>query len=152
MELSAREYARPTVSRTFEGRDRFAPAAAWLATGLDLSALGRPASDLRTLDIPRPNVAADAITGCVVRVDRFGNLVTNIDRRAFDTLSARRLDVHVGLHRVASVVSTYGDVAAGEIAALFGGTDHLEIAANGASAADALHLGRGAVVHISRRA
>jgi S-adenosylmethionine hydrolase len=152
VELSAREYARPTVSRTFEGRDRFAPAAAWLAMGIELSALGRPAGDVQTLDIPRPRVSAGAVAGCVVRVDRFGNLITNIDRRAFDTLTGGALDVQAGPHRVSRVVSTYSDVASGEIAALFGGTDHLEIAANGANAADALGLGPGAVVHISRRA
>ena len=43
VELTERKYARPTVSRTFEGRDRFAPAAAWLAKGIDLAALGRSA-------------------------------------------------------------------------------------------------------------
>ena len=41
VELTERKYARPTVSRTFEGRDRFGPAAAWLAKGIELSALGR---------------------------------------------------------------------------------------------------------------
>src|SRR6476646_9181582 len=43
VELTERKYARPTVSRTFEGRDRFAPAAAWLGKGIELTALGRPA-------------------------------------------------------------------------------------------------------------
>src|SRR6266542_3205117 len=52
VELSERRYARPTVSRTFEGRDRFAPAAAWLAKGIELSALGRSASTIQRLDIP----------------------------------------------------------------------------------------------------
>src|SRR6185503_17492831 len=46
VELSDRRYARPTISRTFEGRDRFAPAAAWLAKGINLTALGRPAGSL----------------------------------------------------------------------------------------------------------
>jgi S-adenosylmethionine hydrolase len=50
------------------------------------------------------------------------------------------------------VVSTYADATAGEICALFGSTDHLEVAANGASAAEALDLRRGAPVHVSRRA
>ena len=50
------------------------------------------------------------------------------------------------------VVSTYADAAAGEVCALFGSTDHLEIAANGASAAAALALARGAAVHVARRA
>src|SRR5260221_1088988 len=52
VELSERRYARPTVSRTFEGRDRFAPAAAWLAKGIELTALGRPAGDIQRVAIP----------------------------------------------------------------------------------------------------
>src|SRR6202521_4468888 len=52
VELNERKYARPTVSRTFEGRDRFAPAAAWLAKGLDLSTLGRSGGDYQRLTIP----------------------------------------------------------------------------------------------------
>ena len=58
VELNERKYARPTVSRTFEGRDRFAPAAAWLAKGIDLAAFGRSADPILRLDIPRPTVSA----------------------------------------------------------------------------------------------
>src|SRR6266513_288285 len=54
VELTERRYARPTVSRTFEGRDRFAPAAAWIAKGIELSALGRPAGNYCRLAIPLP--------------------------------------------------------------------------------------------------
>src|SRR5437868_2919801 len=54
VELTERKYARPTVSRTFEGRDRFAPAAAWLAKGIDLAAFGRSAGAIQRLEIPRP--------------------------------------------------------------------------------------------------
>src|SRR6187397_1958731 len=80
VELTERRYARPTVSRTFEGRDRFAPAAGWLAKGVDLTALGRSAGTLQQLAIPAPQVTGDMISGQVLRVDHFGNLVTNIDR------------------------------------------------------------------------
>lgn len=156
VELTERRYARPTVSRTFEGRDRFAPAAAWLAKGVELSALGRPAGPLHRLDLPRPHVGPDTVAGEVVRVDRFGNLVTNIDRKTFEKLGsverASALEIRVGPHQVSKVVSTYADAPAGEICALFGSSDHLEIAANGGSAAGRLDLGRGAAVHIARRA
>jgi len=86
VELTERRYARPTVSRTFEGRDRFAPAAAWLAKGIDLGALGRPAGSVHRLEIPRPEIAAASLDGEVLRVDRFGNLITNIDRRTLRSL------------------------------------------------------------------
>src|SRR5712691_8208029 len=61
VELTERRYARPTVSRTFEGRDRFAPAAAWLAKGIELSALGRPAGALQRLDVPQAEEAGGNI-------------------------------------------------------------------------------------------
>src|SRR5438034_5996219 len=87
VELTERRYARPTVSRTFEGRDRFAPAAAWLAKGINLTALGRPAGSLVRLDVPWPRVTPDGIEGQVLRVDRFGNLITNIDDTMLEKMS-----------------------------------------------------------------
>ena len=157
VELGERRYALPTISRTFEGRDRFAPAAAWLARGVDLGALGRGAGALHRLDIPKPTVepGSGIVRGEVFRVDRFGNLITNIDRRTFDATigpGGHAVEIHIGSHQVPKVVSTYGDAAAGEIVALFGSTEHLEIAANGGSAAALLGLGRGAPVRIVLRA
>jgi S-adenosyl-L-methionine hydrolase (adenosine-forming) len=152
VELTERRYARPTVSRTFEGRGRFAPAAAYLAKGIDLAALGRPAGGVHKLDIPRAAIEGERIAGHVLRIDRFGNLITNIDRRTFDRLAGAPLEIQIGDRVVSTVVSAYTDAAPGELCALFGSTDHLEIAANGASAAAALALGRGAPVHVARRA
>jgi S-adenosylmethionine hydrolase len=156
VELTERRYARPTVSRTFEGRDRFAPAAAWLAKGIELMALGRAAGSIHRLQIPKPEISGDAqsarITGEVLRVDRFGNLVTNIDHKTFDKLADASIEISVGAHHVTRVVTTYADAGAGEICALFGSTGHLEIAANGASAADALGTGVGVAVTITRGA
>jgi S-adenosyl-L-methionine hydrolase (adenosine-forming) len=152
VELNERKYARPTVSRTFEGRDRFAPAAAWLAKGIDLAMLGRSAGAIQRLEIPRPAVCESGIDGEVLRVDRFGNLITNIDRRTFEKLAGATLDIRIGPHQVARVVTTYADAGPGEVCALFGSTDHLEVAANGANAAEALDLRRGAPVHVARRA
>jgi S-adenosylmethionine hydrolase len=100
VELTERRYARPTVSRTFEGRDRFAPAAAWLAKGIDLVALGRPAPSIQRLDIPQPRADAEGIEGQVLRVDRFGNLITNIDRKTFEKLGGGALDIRVGSHQM----------------------------------------------------
>ncbi|HMB80219.1 MAG TPA: SAM-dependent chlorinase/fluorinase [Vicinamibacterales bacterium] len=152
VELTERKYARPTVSRTFEGRDRFAPAAAWLAKGIDLAALGRSAGAVHRLDIPQAELGDGRIDGQVLRVDRFGNLITNIDRKTFEKLAGGPLDIRIGAHQVSRVVSTYADASPGEVCALFGSTDHLEVAANGANAADALDLRRGASVHVARRA
>ena len=147
VELTERTYARPTVSRTFEGRDRFAPAAAWLASGVELNALGPPLTNWQMLDVPEPRANGAQLSGVVLRVDRFGNLVTNIDRARFEQFTAgRRIQVAVADHPVARVVATYADADTGSICALFGSSDHLEIAVVSGSAAERLGLTRGAEV------
>jgi len=152
VELTERRYARPTVSRTFEGRDRFAPAAAWLAKGIDLTALGRPLAAWLVLDVPEPTVGEGRIAGEVLRVDRFGNLVTNIDRRTFDRLAGEgALVIAAADHAVPRLVATYAEADAGSLCALFGSGDCLEIAVTGGSAAARLHLDRGAPVVVTRR-
>jgi S-adenosyl-L-methionine hydrolase (adenosine-forming) len=153
VELTERRYARPTVSRTFEGRDRFAPAAGWLAKGTQLPALGRPVNDIQKLDIPVPEAGADSVRGVVLRVDRFGNLVTNIDRKSVERLSTGGpLAIDAAGQRIERLVATYAELPAEGVGALFGSTDHLELAAPSSSAASRLQLSRGAVVTVSRQA
>ena len=155
VELTERRFARPTISRTFEGRDRFAPAAGWLAKGTELKALGRTFTDYLRLAIPDPSVTDRELRGEVLRVDRFGNLITNIDRRTFDRLGRTgeaTIEIRAGDHLVGRLVSTYAEIAPGEVCSLFGSTDHLEVAANSASAAATLGLGRGAGIVVTRTA
>ena len=154
VELTERKYARPTVSRTFEGRDRFAPAAAWLAKGLELSALGRTLTTWTTLDVPEAVVTDSQIVAEILRVDRFGNLITNLDRRTFERFATGGADAGIeitaGTQAVDRVVATYAEAAPGSVCALFGGSDHLEVAVNGGSAAERLQLARGARVTVVR--
>jgi S-adenosyl-L-methionine hydrolase (adenosine-forming) len=149
VELTERRYARPTVSRTFEGRDRFAPAAAWLAKGTQLAALGRPVTAIHKLDIPSPESADDSIRGVVLRVDRFGNLVTNIDRKLVERLG-QGITIDAAGQRVDRLVATYAELPPEGVGALFGSTDHLELAAPSSSAAARLGLARGAAVTVRR--
>ena len=149
VELTERKYARPTVSRTFEGRDRFAPAAGWLAKGIALVSLGRGISNYHVIDVPKPVVGPGEIIGEIIRVDRFGNLISNVDHRTFSQLAgSSAVAITVGDRDVPRLVSTYAEAPAGEPCALFGSTDHLEIAVNSGDAAAALGLGRGAKVGV----
>lgn len=151
VELTERKYARATVSKTFEGRDRFAPAAGWLAKGVSLSSLGRSIADAHLIDIPAVNVDSTGAAGAVLRVDRFGNLITNIDRATFDRLAREgNVSVRIADHDIPRVINTYAEAPAGTVCALFGSTDHLEVAVNGGSAAELLRLGRGAPVTVTR--
>jgi S-adenosylmethionine hydrolase len=151
VELTERRYARPTVSKTFEGRDRFAPAAAWLARGTEATAMGRPVASWIQLEIPEPKVDERALVGQVLLVDRFGNLVSNIDRRLFDHFRHdAAIRIAIDGQMVDRLVATYAEAPAGTVCALFGGSDHLELAINGGNASEQLHLGRGAAIRIDR--
>lgn len=147
VELANPRYALTPVSRTFEGRDRFAPAAAWLAAGVELGALGPEVTSLAPLDVPPARTGPEGIDGEVLRVDRFGNLVTNIDRPLLDGLAGAPV-VEVNGVRVPRLVATYSEAAAGALCALVGSSGWLEIAVNGGDAAAALAAGRGAAVRV----
>jgi S-adenosyl-L-methionine hydrolase (adenosine-forming) len=153
VELTERKYARPTISRTFEGRDRFAPAAGWLAKGLALASLGRGVSDYTRLDLPDVVTAPDRVAGVVLHVDRFGNCITNIERRDVEKLSlSGPVTVTAGPHTIARIVATYDEATGSEGSALYGSTDHLEIAVKSGSAAERLALERGTAVIVTRAA
>lgn len=150
--LEAAHYRRPVVSATFHGRDVFAPAAGWLARGIEPSNFGPPAGALRGLDVPRPRLEAGR--ECAVRVahvDRFGNVVLDVSR---DEL-APWCDPETGLFRggaraagaeIRDVRRTYGDAPAGAVFLLFDSFDRLEIAVRDGSAAGRLGLTRGSDV------
>jgi S-adenosylmethionine hydrolase len=151
VELTERRYARPTVSRTFEGRDRFAPAAAFLAKGVQLPAFGRAVTDYQLLALPQPVWSDGVLHGAVVRIDRFGNVVTNLDRKSCEKLTqGGQVQLTVRGQSIGRFVSTYSDIAAGEIGALFGSTDHLECAAHAARAAERLGAAVGDPVELRR--
>jgi S-adenosylmethionine hydrolase len=134
VEIAERRYLRPEVSATFEGRDRFAPAAAWLLRGVPLEALGPPVTDPARLTPDRATVVDGALRGVLVAADRFGNVQTSIDRRSFEAFAAGApVQVTVGGAPL-RLVTTYAEIGEGEVAALFGSAGFLEIAARAAAA------------------
>jgi S-adenosyl-L-methionine hydrolase (adenosine-forming) len=151
VELTERRYFRPTISKTFEGRDRFAPAAAWLLRGVELTALGRPITNPTLLDLPRAQIDGNMLRGIVLRVDHFGNLVTNIDRKTLEKFTAgQAFFIDAEGHAVQRLVATYSEIGVDDVCALFGSTDHLELAARASSAAMRLQLAAGAAVTVRR--
>lgn len=149
--LSDPRSALPTRSRTFEGRDRFAPAAAWLASGVAFDALGPPAPDLVMLTLPEASVSTDTISGEILRIDRFGNAVSNLLQALLDDWrGSAPIAVEVGDRHVGSPVSTYVEATPGTACALYGSSGHLEIAVAGGNAAASLGLVRGTTVRIRK--
>jgi S-adenosyl-L-methionine hydrolase (adenosine-forming) len=145
-ELSAPEFRLPVVSRTFHGRDLFAPAAAHLALGVPPDRFGAEVADPVRLPWPGAHRVAGGLAGEVVHVDRFGNLVTSIGASDVD------LDAVVGVAgREIGVVRTFAEIPPGQVAGIVGSSGRLEIAAREASAARVLGLGPGAPVLVRRR-
>jgi S-adenosylmethionine hydrolase len=140
------------MSRTFEGRDRFAPAAGWLAKGVQLPALGRQISDFHHVDLPKLQYEHGTLRGIVVRIDHFGNVVTNLDRRSCERLTdgGGSFQLTVRGQAIGRIVSTYSDIPRGDIGALFGSTDHLECAGQAESAAARLGVAVGDPVELRR--
>lgn len=132
------------ISATFHGRDLFAPAAAALAGGqFKLAELGRQTTNWVPGWIDEPVLEGNKISGIVVTIDHFGNLITNIS----GDLLRRMTDPHVPIAgKRLAVRRTYGDAAPGEELALINSFDVLEIARSQGSAADSLGLERGAPV------
>jgi S-adenosylmethionine hydrolase len=143
----------PGAGVTFDGRDRFAPAAAWLARGEALAAFGPAVAAPVRLEPVRMSADAAGVSGVVVRVDRFGNLITNIDRAAIERLAGGgSVEVEADGRAIGDLVRAYADAPAGAVCALVSSTGHLEVAVHGGSAAAALGLGRGSAVRVRRRA
>jgi S-adenosylmethionine hydrolase len=128
--LDKPSYWRHPVSSTFHARDVFGPVAARLASGIPLSALGTPTSDLTTLYIPRAVNDHSTVWGLVLHVDVFGNLLTNIPA---GLVAARNVRVEVAGRTIYGLSSTYG--AATGLAAVVSSNGHLEIALPKGSAA-----------------
>lgn len=137
------------TSNTFHGRDLFAPAAARLARGEALEALGAHVSDPVLLPLPEPVRDSAGIRGEVIQVDRFGNLVTNIPGSWLEEVSSP--EVRVGGQRAGPFTRTYGDVEPGSLLTLVGSLGLLEVSVRDGSAADRLDAGRGASVTIDAR-
>lgn len=147
-ELRAAEYRLSAVSRTFHGRDIFAPAAAHLAAGVPPERFGPPVRDPLRLAWPTVRAVTGAVAGAVLHVDRFGNLVTSI--RA-ETLEEAGGGVRIRLGgRPLRLVGTYGELEAGQAGALVGSSGRLEIAVREGSAAVRFKARRGTPVVVSR--
>lgn len=142
--LATAEYRLPEVSATFHGRDVFAPAAAWLARAIPLHELGPTIDDPILLELPQAMRHGTTISGVVEYIDRFGNLITNINAEWINADSR----VVIEGKNVGPLRRTYADVKRGELIALTGSDGLLEIALRDGSAAAALGVERQAVVTV----
>ncbi|MFL6246743.1 MAG: S-adenosyl-l-methionine hydroxide adenosyltransferase family protein [Thermoanaerobaculia bacterium] len=127
----------PTTSTTFHGRDRFAPVAAALANGLALTDLGPRIESIVTLDYEPPRYGEN-VPGTVVAIDRFGNVITDIEAAR---VPFAKFAMHIGEHVIDRVERNYGDAGPGAFL-IVGSTGRIEISIANGNAAERLGIKR----------
>ena len=137
------------VSRTFHGRDVFAPTAAHLARGVPLARFGKLIEDYTRSSLAKPaRLSRNVWSGSILKVDRFGNLITNLHIDEFPDVKTQPIELRVSLERVRRLALTYAETDIGEVFVIVGSSGYLEVAANQASAAKTLGCGAGASVEL----
>jgi S-adenosylmethionine hydrolase len=149
---TAEHYFLQPISKTFHGRDIFAPVAAWLSKGWQTAAMGDEIEDFQRFVLPRAKAVDGGAQGVVLRVDAFGNIMTNF--RAEDLPESAQngggLNLKVGNHSITRLVETFANGGPEEPVAYMGSSGYLEIAMNKANAARKLAIGRGTAVTLSK--
>jgi len=138
------------VSSTFHGRDIMAPVAARLSLGLSPDELGPPIDHLSELPWPEVQKVAQRITGEVIEIDSFGNLITNITREQLDGVPTdESVTITCDEHTTQGIFRTYSDQPAMTLVALVGSGDRLELAIVDENASAMLGVTIGAAVSVS---
>ncbi len=144
-ELANPEYALPSISRTFHGRDLFAPAAAHLAAGVPLADLGPPLDPdaLVRLDIPLPTIGESEVAATMLYVDSFGNIALNLTRDHLEQVGivpGTRVELELGGERYYAVATrTFADARPGDVVLYEDSYRNMSVAISNGSAAAMLH-------------
>ena len=150
--VSSQHYFREPISNTFHARDIFAPVAAYLAKGVDSEKFGDEIDDYVRFNSPKPKpVNSETLRGVVLKVDRFGNLITNITPQDAPMLFLEQppaFKIVVGKQEVTEMKTSYADGAPNEIFGILGSMGFLEIATNRGPAAQILGVGKGSDVSV----
>jgi S-adenosylmethionine hydrolase len=154
-ELTNPEYALPSISRTFHGRDLFSPAAAHLASGIALEELGPPLDPegLISLDLPSPIVADGSLVATLLYIDSFGNIALNLTREDVEQIgivSGTRVELELAGERYYAVMArTFADARAGDVILYEDSYGNMSVAISRGSAARMLHANPGQRIRIA---
>jgi S-adenosylmethionine hydrolase len=147
--ISNAKLMRSEVSRTFHGRDIFAPAAGHLAAGVLPARFGKKIDDYICGSFALPQKTAPGCwRGVILKADHFGNLITNFHIDDFPGVKTNPMELRIGGQRIHRLALTYAETNIGDVFAIVGSSGYLEIAANQASAQKLLGCGAGAVAEL----
>ena len=150
--ITAEHYYLQPVSNTFHARDIFSPVAAYLAKEVDSLKFGEEVDDYVRFSAPKPKAVDETrLRGVVLKVDRFGNLITNITPQDAPMLfgtGATGFKIVVGSREITEIRNAYAEGAPGEVIGILGSMGFLEIAANRGAAAQLTGAGKGSDISI----
>lgn len=129
-------YFLDSISHTFHGRDIFAPIAGHLAKGLPIEELGKKIDicQIKRISIPKPVITDQTIEGTIMMIDRFGNLITNIDKKILQTILNKSVRIYIGNKTIEGISENYSSVEFQKPLAIIGSKGYLEISINCGSA------------------
>ncbi|HEV3416371.1 MAG TPA: SAM-dependent chlorinase/fluorinase [Pirellulales bacterium] len=143
------EHWLPSVSSTFHGRDIMAPVAAQLSLGMEPDRLGPSVAELVELDWPAPRIGANEISGTVLWIDGFGNLITDVTAGMLAAIPDRSsATVEIAGRTIHGIDRTYGDRPANTLMSLVGSSGYLEISIAAGNARAQLNSDAGAPVTV----
>jgi S-adenosylmethionine hydrolase len=149
--ITSDHYFRMPVSNTFHARDIFAPVSAYLAKQVDSHKFGDEIEDYVKFAAPRPKKTGEgSIRGVVLKIDRFGNLITNVTPADVPALfeASAKFKIKVGSREITEIRKAYAEGAPNEVFGIIGSMGYLEIVANRAAAAQITGAGKGSEVSI----
>jgi len=151
-EIENADYRLTSPGHTFDGRDLFAPAAAWLTKGEPVSSFGRVINDPVTRSIAVPAWQGQSMVGQIEYVDRFGNLISNLTEKHLQEFltSVRRqhLVIHIGAYTIHGLVASYSEGRSDTPSALINSCGKLEIFLDRHHAAQRLQIGVGGEIRL----
>jgi hypothetical protein len=143
------KYFRHPVSQTFHGRDIFAPVGAHLAAGVPPARMGKLMRDYLKPEFEKPHRAGKRTwIGRILKIDRFGNIVTSFHVNDFGDLEARNFTLALGPQAVTVLARNYAQCGAGELFLILGSSGYYEVSMSQDSAAKLVKCAPGAAIEL----
>jgi len=151
IEIANDKYFLKPTSDTFHGRDIFAPIAAYISKGKDISEFGKRIRSIKELVLPRVKIIPKVLTGEIIYIDRFGNLISNIDKDIlYNFIENRKFKISIKNKTIYRISNNYTEVPNLKPLALIDSYNYLEIAINCGSACNYLHVHKGTKIKVKR--
>ena len=151
IQITAEHYFLKSKSSTFQGRDVFAPVAAWLSGGKNVLNFGEVITDYRSIDLQLPTLGERFIKGEVIHIDKFGNATTNISQTEIDALVNQKPEASLKVLLSGKEVPMklyYGEALDKELHSVINSSEYIEFFVNRGSAAKLFNISIGNAVEI----